>query len=100
MGLSKYWFIVSRVTLYKFSLNRSEEFWAWLYRRVVDTKSVDYARPLFVMYLLSDAIDKGEFVRATDVYERFGEIIDEHSNPELTEQIADSRMAARNRKKL
>lgn len=100
MGLSKYWFVVSRVTLYKVSSDSSEEFWSWLYRRVVDQTSVDHARPLFVMYLLSDAIDKGEFVRVTDIYEKFAEIVDQYSSPELIAEIKSSQTAARNREKL
>ncbi len=100
MVLYKYWLIVSRATLYKFQSDRSEGFWEWLYRRIVDVESADYARPMFVMYLLGDAIDKGEFVRATDIYDRFESIVDQYSNSELIEQIESARTAARNRAKL
>lgn len=86
--------------MYKVSPDSSEEFWAWLYRRVVDRTSVDHARPLFVMYLLSDALDEGEFVRATDIYEKFSKIVDEYSSPELLDQITSSQTAVRNRERL
>lgn len=85
--MKKYWYIVSRVTLYKLTSRGPEDFWDWLFVRVTNKASVDHARPLFVMYLLGDAIDTGEFIRAADVYDRFRAIVDQYSTPTLMEEI-------------
>ena len=100
MNFKKYWLTLSRIILFKCQPSVAEEYWAWLYKRVVESDSRDYARPILVWYLLADALDKGEFVRAASVYNKFQRIIDDSANVNYREQIDAALKAAKNRELL
>lgn len=62
------WYVFSRTIIFRCQKEYIDDFWAWLYVRVSDSKSWDFARPELVAYLLFSALRVDEYVRVTTVY--------------------------------
>lgn len=89
-----YYLVLSRIAIYRLKERERSDFWAWLYLRLYDPKSIDFQNEILAKYLFMDALTDDQHYRAAKIFRDFQDKIEPGLSPEYREKVVYSQFVA------
>ena len=85
-----YYLLFSRGLIFRLAEREQDDFWAWLYLRISNPKSVDFQNEIFAKWLFVDALEDDEHYRVARIFKDYQSMIEPKLSPENRDKVVYS----------